>query len=187
MKNTRTLVLASASPRRRDLLSEHGYHYEVHPAAVTEIAPPHLTAGEMVRFNALLKAREVSRRFPESLVLGVDTLVSLDGQPIGKPVDREEAFIMLSRLSGRVHQVYSGVALICRATGEWQVAVEVSHVRFRELSPDEIRCYMARIDPMDKAGAYAAQDEGEGSVVAEIEGSRSNVIGLPMELLAKMV
>lgn len=183
----RRLLLASASPRRRELLGEYGYEFEIELPQVAEVSPAHLTTGEMALFNARLKANEVARRFPDAVVLGADTLVSLDGVPIGKPNDLADAHRMLSQLSGRLHQVYSGVAVICHATGAVRTGVEVSHVRFHRLTAAEIEAYLRRIEPLDKAGAYAAQDVGEGSVVSGIEGSRTNVIGLPMELLGRLL
>ena len=181
------VVLASASPRRRQLLEEYGYRFTVHPADVEEQTPPHLTVGEVTLFNAKQKALAVSGVFPEEIVIGVDTLVALDGESLGKPRDLEDAFAMLSRLSGRVHEVYSGVWAVKKASGASRALVEVSRVKFHAFGEREIREYIARIHPLDKAGAYAAQDDGPGRIVEQIEGSRTNVVGLPMEALARML
>lgn len=179
-------ILASASPRRRDLLAEAGWRFEVASAQVEEIAPAHLTVGETVLWNAKAKAEEVARRIADrhggALVIGADTLVALEGCALGKPRDLEEAFAMLSRLSGRTHEVFSGVWLARAGGGPGRGFVEISRVRFRALTPEEIRESMTRTDPLDKAGAYAAQHDPLG-IIAEISGSRTNVIGLPMERL----
>ena len=153
------------------------------PASVEEVAPPYLTVAESTLFNARLKALDVARRNPEAVVVGVDTLVALDGEPLGKPRDMEDAFAMISRLRCRTHQVYSGVWAVQHARRISACVIEVSHVTFRDLDEEEIRRYLARIEPLDKAGAYAAQDESPDGVIAHIEGSRTNVVGLPMEAL----
>ena len=181
------IILASASPRRRQLLSEYGYTFTVQPSDVEETTPPGLTVAEVTLFNARQKALAIAEKNPESLVLGVDTLVALDGVCLGKPADMDEAFSMLSRLNGRIHEVYSGVWAVRQAARASRALVEVSRVKFRQLDEEGIRRYMARIHPLDKAGAYAAQDQGPESIVESIEGSRTNVVGLPMEALARML
>lgn len=182
----RGLILASASPRRRALLADAGWQCEVIPAEVAEIAPAHLTVGETTLWNAKAKAMEVARRVRAAragaLVLGADTLVALDGEALGKPRDMEEAYAMLARLSGRTHQVCSGVWLMDAAARQTRGFVEISRVRFRKLRAEEIREALELSDPLDKAGAYAAQHDPLG-IIAEITGSRTNVIGLPMETL----
>lgn len=178
------LILASASPRRRSLLTEHGYAFTVLPADVAEIAPPHFTPGETVLFNARLKARAIAREHPESLVLGVDTLVAFEGEVFGKPADMDAAFAMLSRLNGRTHEVYSGVCLAHFGASRESGFIEGTRVHFHRRSDAELRAYLARIGPLDKAGAYAAQDD-RGGMIAQVEGSFSNVVGLPMEALER--
>jgi septum formation protein len=184
VKASPPLVLASASPRRRSLLEEHGYSFLVAPADVPEVAPAHLSPGETVLRNARAKCRAVAALYPESIVLGVDTEVALETEVFGKPADMEAAFAMVSRLNGRSHHVYSGLWLARASTGEEIGAVEITTVHFRELSDAALRTYLARIGPLDKAGAYAAQDD-RGELIARVEGSYSNVIGLPMERLAQ--
>jgi len=181
------IVLASASPRRRQLLTEYGYTFTVQPSGIEETTPPGLTVAEITLFNARQKALDVAEKNPEALVIGVDTLVALDGASLGKPADMDEAFAMLSRLNGRIHEVYSAVWASRKATDTNHALVEVSRVKFRSLDEAGLRRYLARIHPLDKAGAYAAQDEGPESIVESIEGSRTNVVGLPMEALAKML
>ncbi len=176
----RTLVLASTSPRRRALLLEHGYRVETVSPEVEESSHPYFTIGETTLLNARKKALAVSRKHPESIVLGADTLVTVDRHILGKPRDHEEAFQMLTRLSGRAHEVFSGVWITRRSTGETRHFVEVTRVHFRSLEPEEIHSYFSRVNPLDKAGAYAAQDDS-AKLIARLEGSLTNVIGLPME------
>lgn len=178
------LVLASASPRRRRLLAEHGFQAEVCPADIEESDEPWLTARELVLLNAGRKCAAVSASRPGDVTLGVDTLVALDGAALGKPADLNHAREMLARLSGREHQVFSGV---CLARGELRVSfVEETRVTFRSLGRAEIEAYLALIDPLDKAGSYAAQDHHE-MIIARTEGSWSNILGLPMERLRSVL
>ena len=175
------LVLASASPRRRALLHEHGYAFEVRvPTGVEEIAPAHLSPGETVLANARAKARACVVKQPEEIVLGVDTEVFFEGRVLGKPADMNAAFAMLRRLNGRTHEVYSGVWIAGR--GRERGFIEVTRVRFHRRTDAELKRYLARIHPLDKAGAYAAQED-RGEMIASVGGSFSNVIGLPMERL----
>lgn len=178
------LVLASTSPRRRALLAEHGYAFEVVPPEVEEMSPAHLSPRETVLFNAWLKAASVARTRPDAVVLGVDTLVGFEGRMLGKPASIDEAFAMLSALNGREHQVFSGVCIASRGGAVLRSFAERSHVRFHRRSDEELRAYLSRIGPLDKAGAYAAQEDA-GTMIAEIEGSFTNVIGLPMEALVR--
>jgi septum formation protein len=175
------LILASSSPRRRALLEEHDYTFEVIvPRDVEEIAPAHLSPGETVLANARAKARAVVR--PAAVVIGVDTEVFFEGRVLGKPADMNAAFEMLSRLNGRTHEVYSGVWLV---HGEKERGfIVVTRVHFHRRTDAELRIYLARIGPLDKAGAYAAQDD-HGEMIARVEGSYTNVIGLPMEEFEK--
>lgn len=181
------IILASASPRRRQLLNDYGYPFRIEPAEVEEIMPDDLTAAEITLANAREKALHVSRKNPCELVIGVDTLVALDGRPLGKPADMEEAFRMISSLNGRIHEVYSAVWAVRQEPSASRALVEVSRVKFRTLDDAGLCRYLERIHPLDKAGAYAAQDESGESIVESIEGSRTNVIGLPMEALEKML
>jgi septum formation protein len=176
------LILASASPRRRDLLQREHYDFMVVPADVTEIAPPHLTPAELTLYNARLKARAVAATHPDRIVLGVDTVVAFEGEVFGKPRDLDEAFAMVSRMIGRVHEVWSGVWLT--QGGREAAFNEVTRVRFRRLDEPQLRAYLARIGPLDKAGAYAAQDD-RGELIDSVEGCFDNVVGLPMKSLAR--
>lgn len=178
------LILASASPRRRELLQELGCEFSVEAAEVAESAPGHLSPGEITLRNARAKAVAVARKHPQSLVLGVDTEVVFEGEVFGKPLDMEAALAMVWRLNGRAHTVYSGLWL-CHWESRWEHGlIDITRVHFHRLTKPQIRAYHARIGPLDKAGAYAAQDDG-GELIARVEGSFTNVIGLPLETLAQ--
>lgn len=148
---------------------------------VEERAPGHLSPGETVLANARAKARAVARLHPGAVVIGVDTEVFFEGRVLGKPADMEGAVAMLGRLNGRTHEVFSGVWIIGR--GMERSFVEITRVHFHRRTAEEMRRYLARIGPLDKAGAYAAQED-RGEMIDHVEGSFSNVIGLPMERLA---
>ncbi len=180
------LILASASPRRRELLAKHGYAFTVATASVEEKLPPHLTVRETVLLNARRKGAAVAALHPAACVVAADTLVAVEGRPLGKPASRAAARRMLAKLSGRTHQVFSGVWIEQRSTGSLAAFIEVSHVTFRKLTAKEIDDYLKKMDVLDKAGAYAAQDDPD-KFITKIEGSRTNVIGLPMERLATML
>ena len=163
------LVLASASPRRRQLLAEYGYAAVVIPTQVEESTDPALTVRELVLLNAQLKSAALWSRHPRAVVLGTDTLVCLDGRALGKPADLEAAAAMLSALAGRWHEVYSGVCLASPAEGRILCFVEETRILFRRLSGAEIASYLRLINPLDKAGGYAAQEHGE-HIIASFEG-----------------
>lgn len=175
-----SLILASASPRRKELLAREGYDFEVIVSDVDEVVnhddPPHKIAMSI----ASQKALAVSEKFPSDVVLGADTIVVCNEEILGKPKSREDAARMLRMLSGRSHHVYTGV---CLATGaQTECFFECTEVRFRPLSDDEIYDYIDGGEPMDKAGAYGIQGDG-GKFVTGLGGSLSNVIGLPVEAL----
>lgn len=176
------LVLASGSPRRKDLLNEAGIAFEVQPAQVDEIEDWSLGIDELVSCNARLKCEAVADLRPDSLVLGADTLVALDGKPLGKPRDMDHAFQMLKTLVGNTHVVCTGVCLTQRESDRQVEFIERTYVTFRALTDDQIHEYLGLIDPLDKAGSYAAQDHGE-FIIEKTEGSWTNVVGLPMEQL----
>jgi septum formation protein len=174
----RRLVLASASPRRRDLLTAAGFEVIIRPADVQELTGG-MPARDLVLANAELKALSIAAQTPGDLVLGADTVVVLDGEILGKPRDRGHAVQMLGRLSGRVHEVLTGVCLL-RGGGVARCRfVESTRVAFRPLDEATIDAYLAEIDPLDKAGSYAAQED-RGRLILQIEGSMENVIGLPV-------
>lgn len=171
-------ILASASPRRRELLKQLIPSFEVIPSRYAEEANG-LSAYETAKLFAREKAREVQSRFPEAYVLGADTVVSQEGEILGKPKDEEDAKRMLRLLSGREHSVYTGVCLL--GGGRERAEVAETKVRFYALSEDTIEAYVRSGLPMDKAGAYGIQDGFP--LVAGYTGSYSNVVGLPTELL----
>jgi septum formation protein len=178
------VILASASPRRVELLRQIVPEFEVVPSAAPEVHDEQLTAWEMAQINAYRKARVVAKKFPDALVLGADTLVYLDRETkmFGKPVDRAAAARMLGELQGREHAVITAVCLLHLRAHRQRIFAEWTDVRFYPLTPPQIRDYLALMNPLDKAGAYAIQEHGE-RIVAEISGSYSNVVGLPVERL----
>ncbi|PZR75707.1 MAG: septum formation protein Maf [Chthoniobacterales bacterium] len=179
-------ILASGSPRRRQLLEEAGYEFEINQPAVAEVSAESFTIREITICNATRKALAVARNFPDAVVLGADTLVALGGEVIGKPADLARAQEILRRLSGRSHEVRTAVFICHLARGQVHSFQEVSRVHFRALGHDAILKYLAKVDPLDKAGAYAAQGHGT-EIIERIEGSYSNVVGLPMESTARVL
>ena len=181
-----TLYLASQSPRRSQLLGERGIPFRILQIDVDEGDVQGETPDAFVCELAARKARAGARKIGEGLVLGADTMVFLDENPLGKPRDRSDARRLLGRLSGRWHQVLTGIALCDGAEGPEWVASETTEVLFRKLSEGEIADYVASGEPMGKAGAYAIQG-GAASFVLERRGSLSNVIGLPLERLETLL
>ena len=176
------LILASASPRRAELLRQVNLDFKIVPSDAPELAHEHLSPLELCQLNAHRKARAVAKRFPDALVLGADTLVFLDEEILGKPASLAEAHSMMERLQGRTHQVVTGADLIhLRAHREHIFAVS-SQVTFRPLTAADIRAYFAKVNPLDKAGAYAIQEHGD-MIVEKVSGSYSNVVGLPVDKL----
>jgi len=183
------LILASSSPRRRDLLREAGYRFAVRPPPLGEGGVrPHGPPGAYVESLAYLKAESAieTHRLEDGLVLGADTAVELGGRLLGKPADPDDARRILARLSGTRHRVLTGLALVDLARGRRLLAHAVTAVRMARMSPEAIDAYVASGEAMGKAGAYAVQETGERYVEA-MEGSRTNVVGLPMELLARLL
>ena len=176
------LILASSSPRRRELMGYTGIPFEVIAADAEEAT--HGDPRTLVMENARRKARAAADAHPGRTVLGADTVVYLDGQVLGKPKDHADAKRMIAALSGAWHTVYTGVCVIS-PRGE-DVRWDESRVQFVTLTPEEIERYAASAEPMDKAGAYALQGKG-GMFVRRIEGSYSNVIGLPMALVREIL
>jgi septum formation protein len=173
-------VLASSSPRRAALLSESGFEFEIASPRVAEKFSTTLTLRELTLWNAIRKGMAIAQTRPDAVVLAADTLVALDNRIIGKPSDLSEAAGMLQRLSGRTHEVCSAVAIYLQTSGRSTAFHEISRVRFQRLSNATIENYLAKVGPLDKAGAYAAQGSG-AEIIAKIDGSFTNVVGLPME------
>jgi septum formation protein len=175
-------ILASNSPRRRALLTEAGYEFEVVVPAVSELAVAQLSLRELTIANATRKAMTVARVYRGRLVLAADTLVAMEGEIMGKPRDLNHARMILRRLSGRTHDVCTAVCIV--GPRRRISFTEISQVRFRKLTERAITKYFKLVNPVDKAGAYAAQG-ASGIIIAAIKGSVTNVIGLPMERTRK--
>lgn len=174
------LILASASPRRQELLREAGYRFLVHPADVDESNyPPGLTPGGLAFYLARRKAETVAEAFPDDLVLAADTVVALGAELFGKPADREDARRMLARLSGTAQAVLTGVAVLRRSAGFLRERLVESAVHMRPLSPAELESYLDTGAWQGKAGAYGIQDPDP--FVTRMTGSLSNIVGLPMD------
>lgn len=178
------LVLASVSPRRARLLREAGYDFDVAPAAIDESRIDGETAHDYVSRLARDKAAAVAPRFPDRVVIGADTVVVIDEAVLGKPVDDAAAIDMLGRLSGRCHEVLTGVTL--RLGAQVVGGVEVTRVTFATLDDARIRWYVGTGETGDKAGAYAVQGIGS-RFVERIEGSYTNVVGLPIPLVGRLL
>ena len=188
IENSKILILASQSPRRKYLLSQAGIQFKVIPSQVDESTVPMTSPESYVKILAERKAQDVARQYPENYVIGADTIVLLDGTILGKPRSRNEARQMLTRLSGETHQVLTGFALCCAARSYRYSDAVKTDVRFKNLAPEEIEWYIHTPEPFDKAGAYAIQGLGT-FLVKSINGSYTNVVGLPVceviELLLK--
>lgn len=173
------LILASASPRRRELMTEAGIAFEVMPSDVPEVPRRGEAPEAFAQRAAREKALQVATLRPDAYVLGADTVVAIEGVIFGKPLDPDDARRMLRLLSGRTHRVLTAVALV-EPNGDLEEILVQSEVEFHPLTAEAIDAYLLTGEPFDKAGAYAVQGEG-GRFVAQVRGSLSNVIGLPME------
>lgn len=175
------IYLASGSPRRKELLTQIGCRFEIVKSNTEELKDSTLSPDALVMENACRKAEEAASRLEkDAAVLGADTVVALDGKIFGKPKDEKDAARMLSELSGRSHEVYTGIAIV--ANGKTFRAVEKTLVEFRTISDEEKKKYIKTGEPMDKAGAYAVQGIA-AKFIPRIEGSFSNVVGLPIAVV----
>lgn len=179
------IVLASASPRRQELLRQVGVSFRVIPSTFDESVATPMAPVDLVEYLAVSKARDVARHQPGALVIGADTIVVIDGETLGKPRDRSDAIGMLQRLSGREHEVHTGLAVV---TGERRelVSHESTSVRFRDLTLAQIERYVDSGEPMDKAGAYGIQERG-AAIVSSVQGDYFTVVGLPICRLVQML
>ena len=182
------LILASASPRRRQLLFEAGYAFEVHPADIDEDDyPPQTLPGDIAQRLALLKAQALVARFSNDVILAADTVVAFGDIPLGKPTDENDAIRILELLSGTTHVVITGVTVLRPAT-QFSISTRVmSAVRMRVWSQKEIHKHVASGDWMGKAGGYGIQDERPDPFVKRLSGSHSNIVGLPMEATTELL
>lgn len=182
----RRIILASASPRRAQLLREIGLKFDVVPSNETEPEQPHLSPRELVMRHAFAKACDVAKRFPDATVIGADTIVVLGRKVYNKPKDLADAKRMLRELQGRTHRVITGVCMLHLRKRRKLLLDETTHVTFRKLTAKQIASYLKRIHPFDKAGAYAAQEHGS-EIIAHVEGLYSNVVGFPVETFLKQM
>lgn len=177
----RPVILASASPRRSALLREAGPAF-----ASIRIMTPHVEEGADPLENAMLKAEACARENPQAIVIGADTVIRFEGETIGKPADLDDAKRILAKLSGRTHDVVTGVCVRCLEADILVRFEDATHVTFRTLTPETIDAYVKAVNVLDKAGAYAIQEHGE-DIIEKIDGSLTNVIGLPVERLKETV
>jgi len=180
----KNIILASTSPRRRELLAKMGYEFTCDAPEVDENVDGR--ADEIVALLSARKARAAAEKCDSGMIIASDTLVSLEGRGLGKPADEADAYRMLRALSGRTHEVFSGVCMIDAATGREETRVARTGVIFRELSDDEINDYIATGEPMDKAGAYGIQG-GAGRFVTGLDGTFENVMGFPVDVVEDML
>ncbi len=181
------LILASNSPRRRELLQNAGFEFDIRPSGIEEARLPDESPEDFTRRLARDKALDVARQSnPASLVLGADTVVAINGEILEKPADAEDAARMLRTLSGRTHRVITGVCLVRAPENVLACTHETTSVTFRDLTEDEIGTYVASGEPFDKAGGYAIQGLAS-RFVTRIEGCYFNVVGLPIPLVYEMV
>lgn len=175
----RKIILASASPRRRELLAKAGFpEFEIVPSPAEELAPDGVNVARLALENAVRKAVAVADLHPEALVIGADTLIEFEHEAIGKPSDREDAVNTLCRLAGKKHFVTTGVCLCCRAVKLLTRFAEISTVEFLPFDRSVAEKYTALVPVLDKAGSYAIQDHGE-MIIKEIAGDYDNIVGLP--------
>jgi len=177
------IILASASPRRRELLERAGMPFEVVVSPAEEIHDASIPPDRLCEMNATLKAEAIAAVRPDATVIGADTLVFIDGEPLGKPADPEEARAMLRKLAGRAHNVCTGVCVIFPG-GRQCVFHDTTEVTFLPLDDAAIEDYLTVANPLDKAGAYGIQEHG-GRIIAGIRGSYENVMGLPVEMVVR--
>lgn len=189
MQSAEKFILASASPRRAELLKRAGLPFEVRVSDVEELQFESDSARELCEKNAYSKADSVAQKYPGQWVIGADTLVVCENKVYGKPIDLAQARQTLEILSGKRHEVITGVALVKKKNGSQcsqKVFSVVTEVAFRNLSSEDISAYFSKTNPLDKAGAYGIQDHGE-MIIEGIKGSLSNVIGLPVEELMEQL
>ena len=182
MDNLPPVILASASPRRSQLLASMAIEFEVVPSHVEELIDGYDFIPDLCEANARIKAEPIADMHPECLVIAADTMVYLEDTLFGKPTDIDDAHRMLTRLQGRTHQVTTGVSLIYHNEEISKSFSVITNVTFLSLDAGQISEYLAKIDPLDKAGGYAIQEHKQ-MIAKRVSGSVSNVVGLPVERL----
>ena len=175
------IILASASPRRKELMQKHGFNFAIEPSGAAEGDSPEDCVKTAIA-NAKLKALDISKKHPNSVVLGADTIVVLDGKLFGKPKDLRGAKEMLNTLQGRTHSVFTAIAIVLKSENILEAAAAESRVSFKKMDLKGIENYLQKVNVLDKAGAYAAQEFGE-LIIEKIDGDFENVMGLPCDLL----
>ena len=178
------IILASNSPRRKELLKAHNIKFDVIPSDISEVLNPNFTPVENVMELARQKAEDVYKKCQTAPILAADTVVVYGNEILGKPVNEEDAFRMLKLLSGKTHQVITGVAFIFDGTVE--TSHEISNVTFKEILDEDILEYIETKEPMDKAGSYAIQGIGS-KFIESYDGEYDNIVGLPMKLVLKII
>lgn len=180
------IILASSSPRRRELLEKIGLEFIVDYNEIDESFPDNLSPAEGVELLSFKKAQAAASKYNNGVVIGSDTIVVLDGEVLGKPAHHEDAYAMLNKLQGSVHEVISGIAVLDIDLGESFVSHEITKVKMRSMSEEMILRYIEAADYEDKAGSYAIQELG-AILVERIEGDYFNVVGLPLYLLSRLL
>lgn len=180
MKFKKKIYLASISKRRFYLFNQIGFDFEVCPSNIVEKFDLNKSPEENVKTLSYLKAFEVAQTIQNGYIVGADTIVVLNGEILGKPVDDYDAFRILKKLSNREHKVYTGFTIIDKPSGKKISDYELTYVKFRELTDEEIKEYIASQSPMDKAGAYGIQDDYGSLFVEKINGCFYNVVGFPL-------
>ena len=178
--HSKGIILASCSPRRRDMLAEAGLDFVVISSPAEELHDASMPLHLLCEENARLKAVAVAKDHPDATVIGADTLVYIDEAPLGKPKSEQEAQETLRKLSGRAHQVCTGVCVV--KGGVTDCFHVITEVVFKELTDEAVLEYMSKVNVMDKAGSYAVQEHGE-MIIAEVRGDFDNVVGLPVATL----
>jgi len=181
-----SLALASSSPRRIDLLRQAGYEFVVANPSRPEIPPGFLTANELTLWNAYRKASEIAQQHPDMVVLSADTVVALGAVLFGKPTDENHAEAMLEELVGRTHRVVTSIVVSSVQAQRRRSGTIITEVTFKRLSRAQIAEYVHRVSPLDKAGAYSAQEDA-GTIIEQVRGSFTNVVGLPMEVVPELL
>lgn len=185
-KSAPPIILASGSPRRRELLAGLGLPFVVQPSTDDESVPVGTPPREMVEMLAIRKAESVSREHDQGIIIGSDTIVVIDNEVLGKPKDQTDAYYMLSKLQGRTHHVFTGLAVVDASDGRSKVACSSTEVTIKPLSEEQITRYIGTGEPSDKAGSYAIQGLG-ATLVEKINGDYFTVVGLPVGLLSDML
>jgi septum formation protein len=180
------IILASTSPRRKELLGLLKIPFFVMEPDCEEDGEEGLSAKELVQHLACQKAQSIAAKFPETLVLGGDTVIEIDGEILGKPQNLNDAETMLRRLSGRIHQVHSGISLVCKSRKRILTDVEIVQVQMKKFSESEIQAYLGTGESLGKAGAYCIQEEG-AKLIEKISGDYPTVVGLPLKKVAELL